>query len=203
MPSRTGYSAVMANEEHSLATYVSDMLALEQHYHVAFDAQKNDADFTEYDDAAQIVTRLEALCTQHIDALRSTLDALGGHQATGIKDAVAQVGGAIAGAIDKTRKTKVSKGLRDDYTALSNGIVSYSELLTTAYAFGDETVAALAQRQLADYAGAIMELGSSVPGVVARELSAIGLTVDPSAASRSRDVVERSWQQTSSVQGNP
>lgn len=187
----------MGNDQHSLATYVSDMLAVERHIRIPFDTQKNDHDVAEYADAADVVNRLVALSDMHVDALKSELERLGGQEASPIKSAVTEIEGFVAGAIDKVRKTKVSKALRDDYTALALCTISYSELLTTANGMHDPSVAAIAQRHLADYANAIMEIGECIPGVVIRELAATGLDVDSAVVDRSRQTISESWQRTS------
>ncbi len=187
----------MANEQHSLATYVSDMLAVERHIRIPFETQRSDKDVQEYVDAADVVNRLVALSDMHIDALKAELERLGGHEASPIKSAVTQVEGVVAGAIDKVRKTKVSKSLRDDYTALALCTVSYSELLTTANGMHDPDVAAVAQRHLSDYANAIMEIGACIPGIVIRELQATGIDVDSATVDRSRQTISESWHQTS------
>ncbi len=183
----------MGNEQHSLATYVSDMLALERHIRVPFDTQKNDEDFKEYADAYELVSRLAALSDVHIDQLKATLDRLGGHEAASIKSAVTEIEGVVAGTIDKMRKTKVSKSLRDDYTALSLCCVSYSALLSTANAMGDAEVAGLAQRLLQDYAQTVLEIGDAMPGVVVQELRETGLDVDTSTIASSREQIREAW----------
>jgi hypothetical protein len=187
----------MGNDQHSLATYVSDMLALERHIRIPFDMQRADNDVQEYVDAAGTVNRLVALSDTHIEGLKAELERLGGQEASPLKSAVTQVEGVVAGAIDKVRKTKVSKSLRDDYTALALCTISYSALLTTANAMGDSEVAQLAQRYLADYANSIMEIGRCIPGVVIRELQALGLDVDSGTVDDSRQQISQSWQQTS------
>lgn len=184
----------MADNTHSLATYVSDMLALERHIRVPFDTQNKDSDFSEYPDAAELVLRMSATADEHIERLKTTLDDLGGHEASPVKSAVAQFEGAVAGAIDKMRKTKVSKALRDDYTALSLCCVSYSELLSTANAMGDTKIASLAQRLLRDYSQLVMEIGHAIPSIVVLELQAIGLTVDLTTIDLSRSQIHATWQ---------
>ena len=49
--------------------------------------------------------------------------------------------GAAAGAIDAVRSEKVSKDLRDNYTALSLGNISYVMLISTALACAQSCVA--------------------------------------------------------------
>ena len=183
----------MANEQHSLATYVSDMLALERHIRIPFDAQCNDGDFKDFGDAYQLVSRISALSNTHVDGLQKTLDDLGGHEDSPIKSDVTEIEVAVAGAIDKVRKTKVSKALRDDYTALSLCCVSYSALLSTANAMGNGEVATLAQRFLQDYAQSVMDVGEAMPSVVVQELRAIDLEVDSATIESSRGQIAAAW----------
>lgn len=185
------------SDQHSLATYVSDMLAVERHIRIPFDVQRDDRDVQEYEDAAGVVNRLVALSDMHVDALKAALERLGGHEASPMKSAVTEIEGVVAGAIDKVRKTKVSKALRDDYTALALCAVSYSELLTTANAMHEPDVAQVAQRHLTDYANAIMQIGECIPSVVLRELQETpGVDIDTAVADRSRQTISQAWQET-------
>lgn len=183
----------MADNQHSLATYVSDMLALEEHIQKPFDTQLNDGDFAKYAEAKQIATRLSALAQKHVAALKEALDELGGHELAPVKDLVTNLEGFVAGAIDKMRKTKVSKSLRDDYTALSLCSASYTMLNATANAMGDATIAALAATHLRDYAQCVMEIGNALPGVTILELQETGLTVETGTIERSRQTAEDAW----------
>lgn len=183
----------MADVQHSLATYVSDMLALEEHVCVPFRTQRDDADFRAVPQAATLAQRLTTLSETHIQTLRSALDALGGHPAHAAKSAVTNIEGWFASAIDKIRKTKVAKGLRDDYTAIALCTASYSMLLTTANAFDNASVAQLAQRHLQDYAQAIVDIGDALPFVVVDDLNQTGMPVDTRIADRSQTEIRSAW----------
>ncbi len=183
----------MGDNQHSLATYVSDMLAVERHIRTPFETQHNDGDFTEYVEAGTLVGRLCDTAQRHIDDLKQCLEDLGGHEASPIKSAVLQVEGFFAGAIDKVRKTKVSKGLRDDYTALALCTAGYTMLAATANAMGEAQVATLAQRHLRDYAQCVMEIGNALPAVVVKELADSGLAVDSSTIEQSRRYTQEAW----------
>lgn len=183
----------MSNTEHSIATYVSDMLALERHIRIPFDTQLKDEDFNDFRNAKALVVRLAGLVDRHVAALDALLKAEGGQEASPIKSAVSQFEGMIAGAIDKVRKTKVSKALRDDYTALSLCNASYTLLHATAHALGSENVASLAKRHLEDYASCVMEIGRALPEVCVQELLSIGLPVQTAAASESVDATQQAW----------
>ncbi len=169
------------------------MLALEEHVCVPFRTQRDDADFRNFAQAGPIVTRLTSLAETHIHSLQSALDSIGGHPAHGVKSAFTGIEGWFAGAIDKMRKTKVAKGLRDDYAALALCTASYAMLLTTANAFGNADVAQLAQRHLQDYARAIVEIGDALPAVVLDDLTLTGMPVDSRISSRSQTQVRAAW----------
>lgn len=183
----------MEDNKHSITTYVSDMLALERHMRIPFEAQLKDDDFNDFANAKQLVSRLADLSEKHITHLDDTLKTLGGHEASPIKSAVSQFEGMVAGMIDKARKTKVSKALRDDYTALSLCTVSYTMLHATASAMGDTKVATLAQHHLEDYAQCVMSIAEAIPQVVIEELRSIGLNVDMAAVAQSLEATQRAW----------
>lgn len=181
------------NERHSLQAYVSDMLALEHHIREPIDRQLGDKDAANYTAALQCIASIKSINASHISALETELKRLGGHAGSPIKSAWSSLLGVGAAAVDSVRKTRVSKNLRDDYTALSLAVISYEMLNATALGVGDETLASLAERHLNDFTPIIMQLGRVMPEVVLEELQVDGEIVDPSAASRSRDVVEKSW----------
>ncbi|MBC5829038.1 MAG: DUF892 family protein [Candidatus Eremiobacteraeota bacterium] len=192
----------MGDNQHSLATYVSDMLAVERHIRTPFGTQMDDGDFSEYGEARALLGRLCDTADRHINDLKQCLDDLGGHEASPIKSAVLKIEGFFAGAIDKVRKTKVSKGLRDDYTALALCTAGYTMLAATANAMGEPQVATLAQRLLRDYAQCIMEIGNALPGVVVKELADNGLAVDDSTIEQSRRFTQEAWRpQDASIGG--
>ena len=183
----------MKDVQHSLATYVSDMLALEEHVDGPFRTQRDDQDFRSVAAAAPLAGRLASLSETHIQALRSALDSLGGHPAHGAKSMVTNIEGWFASAIDKIRKTKVAKGLRDDYTVLALCTASYSMLLTTAHAFDNENVAQLAQRHLQDYAQMLVDVADALPFVVIDDLNQTGMPVDSAVAARSQTEIRAAW----------
>ena len=188
------------SDTHSLQTYISDMLALEQHVRIPFESQLNDSDLAGYPGADTLMRRLRDLSSAHVAALEQTLSAHGGHEAHPLKGGVSSVEGWFASAIDKMRKTKIAKALRDDYTAVSLCTVSYSMLLATANAFGAADVAALAQRHLTEYAGVIMDIGLAMPSIVVEDLKQTGLEASSDTVSTSRSQVGDAWRSASASQ---
>ena len=180
---------------HSVATYVSDMLALERHMRAPLDRQVKDDDTAKFSNAAAIANKLRTLVDTHEAALEAQLKALGGDSASGVKSAWSGFLGAGAAAVSGTRKTKVSKSLRDDYTALGLSAISYTMLHTTALGLGDDVTAALAKRHLDDYTPIIIEISKSMPAIVLEELRNDGENVVASAAQIAERNQTQSWNQ--------
>ncbi len=195
-----GTRSSMADKQHSLATYLSDMLALEEHIRIPITVQAEDADFAVFTNAAALITRLSALCETHIQTIKSALEASGGHELAGAKSVVTNIEGWFAGAIDKMRRTKVAKALRDDYTALALCAVSYSMLISTANVCGDARVSELAQRHLRDYAELIWQIGDILPGIVVEDLRALGLPLQEGTAELTRRQIADAWHRPTTIE---
>src|SRR5665213_3407904 len=187
------------DELHSIQTYVSDMLALERHFAQPLQSQLAMDDTAKYGDALAAITTIHTLNGAHVTALLQCLAGLGGHETSGLKSAWASLLGMGAAAIDLARKTKVSKSLRDDYTALNLATISYTMLHATAVGLGDTTTADLAKRHLADYARCVMQIAQIIPDVVLSELADLGETVQTGAADRIRQETNEVWKSQANV----
>jgi hypothetical protein len=183
------------DERHSLQTYVSDLLALTKHIEVPVDRQLRTDESANDAEALIIISDIKSVMSAQRAALEAELQRLGGHGAEGIKSAWSALVGVGAAAVGSVRKTKVSKNLRDDYTALGLASISYTMLHATALGVGDESVAALAQRHLEQIAPIIMRISRIIPAVVLQELRDDGEVVRVSAADISAKATQKAWQQ--------
>jgi ferritin-like metal-binding protein YciE len=181
------------NERHSIQTYVSDMLALERHITQPLQRQLGIEDTKKFPGALAVITSLKGLTDSHVTALEQCLEQLGGHEASGVKSAWSSLLGVGAAVVDSVRKTKVSKNLRDDYTALSLATISYTMLYTTATGLGDTATADLAKRHLADYAQIVMTINQIIPEVVLGELQVDGQNVAAGAGDEIRQATNDIW----------
>jgi hypothetical protein len=181
------------NERHSLQTYVSDLLALERDIGKPLVGQLASDATKQYASALSVVQTIKTQNDAHQAALEQCLYALGGHPANPIKPAWSSLLGGAA------RKTKVSKWLRDDYTALGLVTMRYTLLHATAVGLGDSVTAAVAKQGLADYARSVMQLNQVVPEVVLGELTEDGETVQTGAAETIRRQTNEVWKSQSSV----
>jgi ferritin-like metal-binding protein YciE len=185
-------SDITTDERHTVATYLSDMLALEKHIKAPIDSQIASADHQK-SGASVIIEKIQTVSTAHIAALEAALAAAGGSPAAGLKSAWAQLIGGGAAAVNNVRSTKVSKSLRDDYTALGLAAISYTMLHATAAGLGDTTTAALAKKHLDDITPIIVEISTAIPGVVLEELKADGENVSITAAQLTQEMSKGAW----------
>jgi ferritin-like metal-binding protein YciE len=183
----------MSRSTDILNTYVSDLLALEKHLYEAFDRQATDTNVLDYPQAKPIIDRLHRGAKTHVDALEVHLQALGGHPASTVKEAVTTMLGMAAGMLDRVRAYPVSKMLRDDYTALSMAAISYTMLHTTALALKEAPTAELARKHLQDLTPAIVEISEVIPFVVVKELERDTLAIDANVASEALRNTHAAW----------
>jgi ferritin-like metal-binding protein YciE len=182
---------IQEKHQKTIADYVGDMVALESHIEEALDRQLEELK----DDAVGLaaVREFHDMVKRHRDELIALQEATGQTAGSPIKEAGAALLGKAAGIIDRVRTEANSKALRDDYAAFSLAAISYSMLFTTSTGLGDSRVAAIAQRNLQDYAGAIIRINEVMPTVVVNELRKDGHQVQEGAIEATRKMVGWSW----------
>lgn len=159
--------------EEAINSYITDMLALEDHIEKALRAQV--ADFK--DEYPMFTTQLDPIhrsVRRHIQALKGLSDDREAGTGNTVAEAVKRAGSIVAGlgaaAIDLVRNEKLPKALRDDYTAFNLASIGYVMLLTTGRALDDARVADLAEQHLRDCADAVMTLQRIIPAAVVKFL---------------------------------
>ena len=183
----------------ALNSYVTDMLALEQHIKKAIDGQIED--LKDYPAVTNELRNITGTIEGHITTLEGLAKSTGGGK--GPADMLKQAGSAVLGlgaaAVDMVRNEGLPKNLRDDYTACSLATIGYVMLHTTALSLGNRQVGEIAQRHLSAYARIVMNLHNIVPAAVIKFLQEEGLpATDASLAEISRNI-EEVWHQSSSV----
>ena len=183
------------NATEAVTSYITDMLALEQHIHKAVTGQIEDLN-EEYPEVAQHLRTVEREIDRHIDTLK-TLAERRADAGQGLADVVKRAGSAVLGvgaaAIDFVRNEKLPKNLRDDYTAMSLAAIGYVMLHTTALSLGDREVADLAHRHLKDHARNVMLLHNLIPGAVIAFLQNDGLPARQDALTEISQNIEAVW----------
>ena len=177
----------------AINSYITDMLALEDHIEKALKSQLSD--LKDYPDVVTELHQAHRTIEHHISDLRTLSDR---RKAGGVVESVKRAGSAVAGMaaglVDLARTEGLPKNLRDDYTAFNLANIGYVMLHTTALALGDQEVADLAHQHFRDYAGAALRLDRVIPAAVVRYLQEEGLPAQDVAHQVGRSV-EEAWEQ--------
>ena len=185
------------DKNEAINSYITDMLALEDHIEKALRGQLEDLE--NYPDVIRELKQIHHKVEQHISDLRSLSERRAG--ARGPADIIKRAGSAVLGlgaaAIDLVRREGLPKNLRDDYTAFSLATIGYVMLYTTGLGLDDREVAQLARQHFADYAGAVTRLHNIVPAAVIRFLEEDGLPVRADVLPEISRTIEEVWQSES------
>ncbi len=177
-----------------IASYLTDMLALEEHIQTAISGQLTDLKEGRF---ASVIRALNTTSEAHSRALRHLAESReqGGQGiAEVVKKATSSVLGLGAAAIDLVRgDEKTPKNLRDDYAAVSLASIGYLMLHTTAVTLHDSEVADVAFAHLRDYATATMSLFHVVPESVVDFLAEEGFPVQDGIAAKVSEAVDAVW----------
>jgi hypothetical protein len=178
----------------TLQKYVGDMIAVEEHISDAVKRQVEDKHIYEHNpEASRIINQIAQMTEMHKKHLQDHLKAMGGDKGKGLQQVAAGALGAVAGMYDKIRNEKVSKMLRDDYTALNLAAVSYTMLHTTGLALQDQATADLALRHLDHYTQIIMDINQIIPQVVVEDLRDDTPIINESSAQQAITNTQRAW----------
>lgn len=176
----------------ALNSYITDMLALEDHIEKAIRGQLND--LKDYPDVVSELRGIHRTIEHHVSDLRGLSER---RNAGGVVEVVKRAGSAVAGVaaglIDLIRTEGLPKNLRDDYTAFSLATIGYVMLYTTALSLDDREVADLAQQHFRDYAHATTRIHAIVPGAVIRHLQEDKLPARTEVLSQVHRTVAEVW----------
>ena len=177
-------------------SYITDMLALEQHISKALEGQLQE--LKAYPELTGELRGALGTIGGHISTLEMLARTRGGEGGGG---AIKKIGSALLGfgaaAIDLVRNEGMPKNLRDDYTAFSLATIGYVMLHTTALSLGDRETGDIAKRHLADYAGFVMAINNLIPAATIRFLQEEGLPVRQDVLSEVNDSVRSVWREES------
>jgi ferritin-like metal-binding protein YciE len=184
---------VARDRNEAINSYITDMLALEDHIEKALKSQL--ADLKDYPDVTTELRTIHQSIQHHISDLTALSDRRkAGGMVESVKRAGSAVAGMAAGLVDLVRTEGLPKNLRDDYTAFNLANIGYVMLNTTALALGDQEVAELAHQHFRDYAGAALRLDKVIPAAVVRYLQEEGLPAQD-VAHQVGQTVEEAWEQ--------
>jgi hypothetical protein len=186
---------VARDRNEAINSYITDMLALEEHIEKAVKGQL--ADLKDYPEVLAELRQIQRKVEHHISDLRMLSER---RNAAGVVESVKRAGAAVAGAaaglIDLLRTEGLPKNLRDDYTAFNLASIGYVMLYTTALALDDLEVAELSLQHFRDYAGTILRFNDLIPAAVVRFLQQEGLPARADVIPEVSRHVAEAWNQT-------
>jgi hypothetical protein len=192
---------VARDRNEAINSYITDMLALEDHLEKAIRGQL--ADLSGYPEVLAELRQIHHKIEHHLSDLRTLSDR---RNAGGVVESVKRAGSAVAGMaaglIDLVRTEGLPKNLRDDFTAFNLASISYVMLHTTALALDDQEVAELAHQHFLDYTAAVIRFNNLVPAAVVRYLQQEGLPVREDVVQQVSRNVEEAWRQTAHSPAN-
>jgi hypothetical protein len=183
---------VARNRNEAINSYITDMLALEDHIEKAVRGQLED--LKDHPDVHRDLNQIHRKVEHHVSDLKALSERRNARTPT---DVIKRVGSALLGlgaaAVDLIRTEGLPKNLRDDYTAFSLATIGYVMLHTTALTLDDQEVADLARQHFADYAEAVTLLHNVIPGAVIRFLKEEGLLVREDVLPEISRTIEEVW----------
>ena len=146
-PNTPGNIANNADLQRKLIEYLQDMCAVEKHLvDVLQEHEKDAADFP----VVQAKIHQHLLETQqHFQRLEACLNRYNA-QPSGGKNALTGALGKLQGVLSGSRKDTLARNARDDVVAENFEIASYSMLIATAAALGDQATVQACQQNLRD-----------------------------------------------------
>ncbi len=174
--------------------HVSDMLGVERHILQAIERQRESEYVRDQVQANKIIIEIERTIKEHVASLEKLVSQEKSDVQAAAKKVVTGAMGIVAGLYDKTREEKLSRMLRDDYTALSLATMSYTAMHAYGLAVEDHKVAALAKNHLNNYTPLQMELSKIIPSVVVEETAdELDLSVDQTVREQALNNTQEAW----------
>jgi hypothetical protein len=182
----------MENSQDLLAHYLREQIALEESLCRTIDEQVAHIEGLEFQDARELLGQTSKTLAQHYVTLNDLLESIEVEES---KPRLTEANG-VDHDLTKTvepRRDRVSKILRDDYSALNRITISNTLLHTTALALDSDKIATAALEHLSTLAPLVVAIGSSMPNVVAREIYGSGVAAHNSIADKARENIRRAW----------
>lgn len=184
----------MSDRASAIQKHTADMLGVERHILEAIERQREDDALRGHLEANKVVIEIERVLKEHTAALENLAESYDAKAQSALKKAVTEFLGVIAGIYDRTREHRVTRMLRDDYTALSLAAMGYTSYHAFGLAIGEDRIAQLALKHLKDITPLLVELSKVIPLVTVKEVAEENdFLVDQDAAQRSVASTQSAW----------
>lgn len=178
----------------SLIQYLREQLSLEEHFCKVIEGQVSEIDEALFPDAKDLLIKTREVLENHFVPLNEMLDRLEKDALQIENKAVSSNGDGLPDHISaEAKKARLSRILRDDYSALNLITMSNTLLHTTALALECQEAAALALKHIQNLAPLVIKIGELVPEVVARELRDKSIKVNSDIAQLALKNIQEAW----------
>lgn len=186
----------MGSYECILTQYVSEQIALEEHLSHLVAEQMSEIDNEDYAGVHELLASVQYILEQHFQPLNDALSVLENENAARQKKTErGQEKKRILRRVEQgaQESQRISKMLRDDYSALNSITMSNTLLHTTALLVDKIDVANLALQHLKNLTPLVVKIGELVPEVIAQELRHNSPKIDCSLAKTAIENVKSAW----------
>ena len=191
----------MKNSYKILQQQIREQIALEEHLCRIIDGQIEDigeVEYVDYIDAKNLLKNTRQVLEKHFTPLNELLDKLD------CDDDIKQRVGVVPNGLDvktahntELAQGRISKILRDDYSALNLITISNTLLHTTALALNSLEIATIALQHLENLAPFVVRIGELMPEVITRELRTQSPSIDLSVAKTALVNTKQAWSKAS------
>jgi hypothetical protein len=186
-----------------LIEQLREQLAIEEDLCTMLEEQIDDILETKYSEARNLLISAKEVLIRHFIALNETLDKLEMHDTDSRALEIKHKSNGIdtqseSNSSNEQKNRKISRILRDDYSALNLVTISNTLLHTLALAIDNQYVADLALRHLENLTPLVVRLGELMTDVVTLELHAELPEIDLKSAKIALQNTKLAWKKASS-----
>jgi hypothetical protein len=193
----------MENHIDTLKQYLREQIALEEQLLRNVEEQLHEVQCAEYADARALLEKTKTALEGHFTPLNELLDQLerdvpltlaNGSLTEGKREPRSNRGSNPSSREEERREQRrISRILRDDFSALNTVALNNTLLHTSALALKCHDIASVALKHIENLLPLLVEIGTLVPEVVAREISKEAPRVHAEAAEVALKNVIQAW----------
>jgi hypothetical protein len=184
----------MENHYKGLHQLLSEQIALEEELSFKIREQLAEINETDFVEVTRLLKQTYDTLERHYAPLNNLLDKLDGVAKLAREETITSNGvGLDIKPESEPKIPKISRMLREDYSALSNITFSNAQLHTIALALESRDTADLALEHLKNLMPLVFQVEELVPEVIMRELMAESLKVDISVAEIAQNNTRLAW----------
>jgi hypothetical protein len=193
----------MENHTGTLKQYLREQIALEEQLLRNVEEQLHEVQCAEYADARVLLEKTKTALEGHFTPLNELLDQLerdaplilaNGAPPNGTREPGSHRGSTGSSREEERReRRRISRILRDDFSALNTVALNNTLLHTSALALKCHDIASVALKHIENLLPLLVEIGALVPDVVAREISKVAPRVETEVAEVALKNVIQAW----------